>query len=179
MKVYQIKFLSDDFKGLLQKTYTKGLLPIYDTKKAEGWTKIKAKYCNKKGITPDLYSFESLYLVLPSEVIGNIEDVLGTGIEMLPIYWEDNGSGLIVNVIDTTDCFDIEGSDIIGDEDFILEIERYSFKKNKVPVNSLFRIPEEPGCLYYAESDDINKSFVNYVNKNSLKGVEFIPLWEC
>jgi len=55
-----------------------------------------------------------------------------------------------------------------------------AFFADKVPHNKLFKIPEDPTTIYFAEPhpDDSENSFKNIVEKNNLFGIEFFNIWE-
>lgn len=178
MQVYLIHFLTDTYKSLLQKKYKKGLLPLFNAQQLETWVEVSASIDNKKGLTPDIFNFESIYLVLPNNLLKDTTKFFGDKFEMLPISWDNNSSGHIINVYETTTCFDFENAEFIGDEEFILEIEKYSFINKKLPDTGLFRLPEDPACLFYVEAGKEQDSFVTYVKEADLKGIELIPVWK-
>lgn len=85
------------------------------------------------------------------------------------------GDLYVVNVTCVLDCLNREKSNIVlfPSSDRIMAIKEFAFSMDKIRNNILFKIPEKSKSFSFATEE-----FKEIIEKNCLKGIKFIPLWD-
>jgi len=100
--------------------------------------------------------------------------------ELLPIPF-DNETWYLLNVFNQVKALDKANSQYkIYSTGKVGILIKPAFLADKVPHNKLFKIPENPARVYFAEyqPDDSENNFKHIIEKNKLFGVEFVKVWE-
>lgn len=103
-----------------------------------------------------------------------VEDLLGDAVEFLPIIC-DEGEFWIVNVTNVLSCIDYEKSKFLRFKSSgrIMVFEKYSFLKDKVENENMFKIVDAP-LMYPFVSD----RFKEIIELNGFEGFQFKLIWD-
>ncbi len=101
--------------------------------------------------------------------------------ELLPVPFE-NETWYLLNVFNQVNALDKANSRYkiysTGEAGWLI---KPAFLTDKMPHNKLFKIPENPARIYFAEhypADDNENNFKKIVEKNNLFGINFVKVWE-
>ncbi len=101
--------------------------------------------------------------------------------EILPIPFNDE-AWYFLNIFNQVNAFD-EAHALyeIDDSGKRCWLKKPAFFPNKVPHAKLFKIPEDPARIYYAEHypDDNPNTFKNVLEQNKLFGIKLKVSQEC
>jgi hypothetical protein len=128
-----------------------------------------APYNLPKGDTPGLSSHIPVFSPRAVEILA---ELLENGGELLPIICEHE-EYFLFNVTRVIDALDEDASQLVRfDDGGILDIDRYSFKENKLTGVNIFKLPQKPLSYPY-----VTDAFVRRVEDSGLKGFEFRIVW--
>jgi len=177
----KIFVMSGDYK--LQK------ISDFDTgkKKADNWNPPGIRWFDDDGRNIDKYkdpdisyiSDSSSLIVSPhthSLIMSSVSDVA----ELLPIPF-NNEIWYLLNVFNQVKALDKANSQYkIYSTGEVGWLTKPAFLADKTPRNKLFKIPDNPGRIYFAEHrpDDNENNFKNIIEKNDLFGIKFVKVWE-
>jgi len=166
-----------------------GDIEDFDTgvKKTGSWTPPSIEWFDDDGRNLDKYKDPDIsYISGPSNLIVSprtyelIAAAVSDVAELLPLSFDDE-TWYLLNVFNQVDALDKANSRYkIYRSGKIGWLIAPAFFADKVPHNKLFKIPEDPTTIYFAEPhpDDSENSFKNIVEKNNLFGIEFFNIWE-
>ncbi|MCF6254869.1 MAG: hypothetical protein L3J98_06110 [Gammaproteobacteria bacterium] len=156
-------------------------------KKSGNWNPPSIEWFNDGRRNLDRYKDPDIsYISGPSNLIVNphtyelIASAVSDVAELLPLSFDDK-VWYLLNVFNQVDALDKENSRYkiysTGEVGWLI---KPAFFPKKVPHNKLFKIPEDPAKIYFAEHhpDDSKNNFKNIVEKNNLFGIEFFSIWE-
>ncbi len=172
--------MSDDYP--LQK------IRDFDTgeKKADNWNPPSIRWFGDDGRDLSKYKDPDISYIHPGSFIVNqhthnlIAHAIGDVAELLPIPF-NNETWYLLNVHNQVDAMDKANSHYkIYRSGKVGWLIKPAFFTDRVPQNKLFKIPEDPASIYYAEcqSDGDKNNFVRIIEKNNLFGVEFQKVQE-
>ncbi len=119
-------------------------------------------------------------LILGPHATSLVKDVVSDVAELLPVPFNDEVWSLlnvynVIGAVDKSNCqYKIRKNGKVG------SLQKLAFYPDKVPHAKLFKVPENPTSVYFAEHhpDDSADNFKNIVEKNKLSGIKFISVWE-
>jgi len=149
-------------------------------KKADGWNPPAIEWFDDDGRNleryrdPDITYITSGGFILAPKAAEIMKLVVDDVAELLPVPINAE-TWYFLNVYNQVDAFDAENSRYAiyesGERGYL---EKPAFLPNKVPHAKLFKIPEDPARVYYAEHDpdDNPNTFKNVLEKNKLFGLQ-------
>ncbi len=162
----------------------------FDTgkKKVGSWTPPGIEWFDDDGRNLDKYKDPDISYISsdPSSLTVNsrTRDLIAPAIkgvaELLPIPF-NNETWYLLNVFNQVNALDKANSRYkiysTGEVGWLI---KPAFLADKVPHNKLFKIPENPARIYFAEHhpDDNKNNFKKMVEKNNLFGIKFVKVWE-
>ncbi len=166
-----------------------GDIEDFDTgvKKIDNWVPLSIEWYNDGRRNLDRYKDPDIsYISGPSNLIVSprtyelIVSAVSDVAELLPLSFDDE-TWYLLNVFNQVNALDKENSRYkiysTGEVGWLI---KPAFSPRKVPHNKLFKIPEDPAKIYFAEHylDDSKNNFKNIIEKNNLFGIEFFNIWE-
>jgi len=161
----------------------------FDTgkKKADNWNPPGIRWFNDDGRNLDKYKDPDIsYISDSSSLIVNprmhdlIALVVNDVTELLPIPF-NREIWYLLNVFNQVKALDKANSRYkIYSTGEIGWLIKPAFLADKTPHNKLFKIPENPARIYFAEHhpDDNENNFKNIIEKNNLFGIKFVKVFE-
>jgi len=166
-----------------------GDIDDFDTgiKKADNWKPLAIKWFDEGGRNLDKYKDPDIsYISGPSNLIvsPHTHDLMGSAVndvaELLPLSFKKE-TWYLLNVFNQVKAMDKANSRYkiysTGEVGWLI---KPAFLADKVPHNKLFKIPEDPAKIYFAEHhpDDSDNNFKNIVERNKLFGIKFVKIQE-
>lgn len=160
----------------------------FDTgvKKSDNWVPLSIEWFSDNVSNLGEYKDPDISYIFPGSFIlsPRTRDLVGLAIsdvvELLPLLF-NNETWYLLNVFNKVDAMDKANSRYkIYRSGKVGWLITPAFFANKIPHNKLFKIPEDPATIYFAEHhpDDSEDNFKNIVEKNNLFGIKFVKVWE-
>ncbi|VAW60641.1 hypothetical protein MNBD_GAMMA11-360 [hydrothermal vent metagenome] len=161
----------------------------FDTgkKKEDNWNPPGISWFNDDGRNIDKYKDPDIsYISHPGSLIISprthdlIAPVVNDVAELLPVSF-DNETWYLLNVFNQVSALDKANSQYkIYRSGKVGWLTKVAFLADKVPHNKLFKIPENPARIYFAEhhEDNDESSIKNIIEKNNLFGIKFVKVFE-
>ncbi len=115
----------------------------------------------------------ALLMVMSERAKGAVDDLVSPYVEWLPLIVEGRPY-FAMHVLNRLDALDVERSDVKWFEaGGIMKVEHFVFKRDVVEGECVFTMDEpSPFDIF------VNEQIVNRINESSLKGFEFIRVWD-
>ncbi len=166
-----------------------GDIDDFDTgiKKADNWIPPCIKWYEENNSNIEKYKDPDISLIshpgsliLSPNTANIVKTVINDVAELLPVSFNNETWSLlnVYNVIDAVDkpnCqYKIRKNGKVG------RLKKLAFFPDKIPHAKLFKVPENPASIYFAEHhfNDSENNFKNIIEKNKLFGIKFIKVWE-
>lgn len=192
MRVFEIDTDPDDYQEIACDRYEFDTL--YATQTVGNpishiWRQPQNPYiANPMASVPDFYSLDGppLFVV---EANGRAEDLVGdvlkSAAEILPLKMDKKAMHAF-NILAVNECIDYERSVLsyAGEPNTLpnaYAIEKYVFIINRMPENSIFRLPRLGGpsvFAYEGVKENPEEEFKYLYDKHNLTGLEFRLVWD-
>jgi len=166
-----------------------GDIEDFDTgvKKTDTWVTPGIKWFDEDGRNldkhkdPDIsYISHAGSLIISPRTHDLIAPLVNDVAELLPVSF-DNETWYLLNVFNQVTALDKANSQYkIYSSGKVGWLTKAAFLADKVPHNKLFKIPENPARIYFAEhhQDNDENSIKNIIEKNNLFGIKFVKVFE-
>ncbi len=161
----------------------------FDTgkKKSDNWNPPVIMWFNDDGRNidryknPDIsYINDSSSLIISQYTHDLITSAVSDVAELLPLPFNEE-TWYLLNVFNQVKALDKENSLYkIYSTGEVGWLTKPAFLIDKTPYNKLFKIPENPGRIYFAEQhqNDDENNIKNIIEKNNLFGIKFVKVFE-
>jgi hypothetical protein len=124
-----------------------------------------------RGKPVDFPSLGGLGLAFSERALRALTPLVGDAIEALPLLYEGPGKFYVINILDVTNCLDLERSKLNQHDDgYISTVEKFAFKPGHIDGRHIFKCNE---CLIY---DLVSTEFKALAEEQGLVGASFTPV---
>ena len=183
MTTFVIKSDPDEYDALLTIVPPGGNSLVFNTlcqgvRRGDSWTPVPVERYptsrrKHRGKPVDFPGLGGLGLAFSERALRALEPLVGDTIEALPLVYEGPGQFYVINILDVTDCLDLERSELNQHSDgYISTVKKYAFKPGSIHGKHIFKCAEcDLDTLVSAE-------FKALVEEQGLVGARFIPVGE-